>query len=44
MDDLIEEGLRKTAQKLVEKEKKIDGDLITADKDGKVKKVPARDL
>ena len=44
MDDLIEEGLRKTAQKLVEKEKKIDGYLVTTDKDGKVKKVPARDL
>ena len=44
MDDLIEKGLKRTAQKLIEKEKKNDGYLIIAGKDGKVKKVPARDL
>ena len=44
LDNLIEEGLRKTAQKLVEKEKKNDGYIVTTDKDGKVRKVPAKDL
>jgi hypothetical protein len=44
MDPLIEQGLKKTAEKLIQKEKKNDGYLIIAGKDGKVKKVPARDL
>ena len=44
MDALIEEGLKKTAQKLIEKEKKNNGYLIVAGKDGKVKKIPAKDL
>ena len=44
MDDLIEQGLKRTAEKLIEKEKKNDGYLVIAGKDGKVRKVPARDL
>jgi hypothetical protein len=44
MDDLIEQGLKRTALKLIEKEKKNNGYLIIAGKDGKVKKVPAKDL
>jgi len=44
MDNLIEEGLKRTAKKLIEKEKKNDGYLVIAGKDGKVKKIPAKDL
>lgn len=44
MDDLIEQGLQRTAQKLIAQEKKNDGYLVVAGKDGKVKKIPAKDL
>ena len=41
---LLEKSLEKVRAKLIETEKKNDGYLVIADKDGKVKKVPARDL
>jgi hypothetical protein len=44
MDLLIEEGLKRTAIKLIEKEKKNNGYFIFSDKDGNPIKVPAKDL
>ena len=41
---LLETSLKKAREKLIEKEKKNDGYLVIAGKDGKVRKVPARDL
>jgi hypothetical protein len=46
-DDLseqLDQGLQKARKKLIEKEKKNNGYLVIAGKDGKVKKIPAKDL
>ena len=42
--EAIEKGLQKVSQKLVAEAKKNDGYLVIAGKDGKVKKIPAKDL
>jgi hypothetical protein len=44
LDNLIEKGLRKVSEKLIEEEKKKDGYLIISDKNGNPIKVPAKDL
>ena len=41
---LTEEGLRQVRKKLIKEEKEKNGYLIIAGKDGKVKKVPAKEL
>jgi len=40
----LEKSLKKVWEKLVEEKKKNNGYLVVSDKDGKVKKIPARDL
>ena len=40
----LEKSLAKVRKKLIEEEKKINGYLVVSDKDGKVKKIPAKDL
>ena len=40
----LEKSLEKVRRNLIETEKKNDGYLVVAGKDGKVKKVPAKDL
>jgi hypothetical protein len=42
--ELTNEGLCLVKKKLIEKEKKNDGYLVIAGKDGAVKKIPAKDL
>lgn len=44
LDEKIEAGLKKTAEKLISDEKKKNGYLIISGKDGKVKKIPASEL
>lgn len=44
LTEALREGFHKTRKKLIEKEKKNNGYLIVTDKDGKVKKIPAKDL
>jgi hypothetical protein len=44
LDEKIEAGLKRTAEKLINEEKKKNGYLIIAGKDGKIKKIPAREL
>jgi hypothetical protein len=41
---IIEEGLKKVSEKLIAETKKENGYLILADKEGNIKKVPAKDL
>jgi hypothetical protein len=41
---LLEKSLQKVRVLLIEKEKKDGGYLVVAGKDGKVKKIPAKDL
>ena len=41
---LLEKSLQKVRAELIEKEKKVNGYLVVAGKDGKVKKIPAKDL
>jgi len=41
---LLETSLKKAREKLIEKEKKNDGYLVIAGKDGKIMNVPAKDL
>jgi hypothetical protein len=38
------DGLVVVRKRLIEKEKKNNGYLVVADKNGKIKKIPARDL
>ena len=40
----LEKSLEKVRKNLIESEKRNNGYLVIADKDGKVKKVPAKDL
>lgn len=40
----LQKGLRKVSEKLIAKTKKNGSYLVVADKDGKVKKVVAKDL
>lgn len=40
----LEEGLKKVSEKLIAETKKENGYLILADKEGNIKKVPAKDL
>ena len=40
----LDKSLEKVRKQLIEAEKKNDGYLVIAGKDGKVKKVPAREL
>ncbi|HEY8968705.1 MAG TPA: hypothetical protein VIM64_06425 [Puia sp.] len=40
----LEKSLKKVWEKLVEEKKKNNGYLVVSDKDGKVKKIPAKDL
>jgi len=40
----LEKSLEKVRKKLIEEVKKNNGYLVIGDKDGKVKKIPARDL
>jgi hypothetical protein len=42
--ETTKEGLILVRKKLIEKEKKNNGYLVVADKNGKIKKIPARDL
>ena len=44
MDELIEKGIKKAGSRLIKEEKKNNGYLIIADKNGNVIKVPAKDL
>lgn len=44
LDELIEKGLKKVSEKLIDEEKKKDGYLVISDKDGKPVKKPAKDL
>ena len=44
LDANIEKGLKKTASKLIADQKKIGGVLILGDKEGKIKRVPAKEL
>jgi hypothetical protein len=41
---LTNEGLALVKKRLIEKEKKNNGYLVVADKDGKIKKIPASEL
>lgn len=40
----LEKGLEKARKKVIEMEKKNNGYIVISDKDGKVKKIPAKDL
>lgn len=40
----IEKGLKKVSQRLIAEEKARNGYLIISDKNGNIKKVPAKDL
>lgn len=40
----LEKSLEKVRKALIEAEKKADGYIVIADKDKKIKKIPARDL
>jgi len=40
----LEKSLEKVRKQLIEKIKKNNGYLVVSDKDGKVKKIPAKDL
>ena len=40
----LKEGFEKVRKILIDKEKKANGYLIVSDKNGKVKKIPAKDL
>ena len=40
----LQQGFQKVRKKLIEKEKKNNGYLVIAGKDGLVKKIPAKDL
>jgi hypothetical protein len=40
----LEKALKKVSEKLIAEEKAAGGYLIVSDKDGNIKKVPARDL
>ena len=40
----LEKSLEKVRKKVIETEKKNGGYIVIADKDGKVKKIPAKDL
>ena len=40
----LEKSLKKVWEKLIEEEKKNNGYIVISDKDGKVKKIPAKDL
>jgi hypothetical protein len=42
--ELLEKGLAQTRKKLIAEEKKKNGYLVVSDKDGRVKKIPAKDL
>ena len=44
LSDKLAEGFQRARKKLIEEEKKNNGFLIVADKNGKVVKIPARDL
>ncbi|MDZ4806867.1 MAG: hypothetical protein SGI96_01205 [Bacteroidota bacterium] len=44
LDAKIEKGLKKTATKLIGEKKRNNGLLIVADKNGKVKKIPASEF
>ncbi len=44
LDAKIEKGLKKTATKLIGEKKRNNGLLIVADKNGKIKKIPASEL
>jgi hypothetical protein len=44
LSDQIQVALDKAIKKLIEQEKARGGYLVTADKDGKIIKVPAKDL
>lgn len=44
LDEKIEKGLKKTAEKLIANQKKKGGTLIIADKKGKIKEILATDL
>ena len=44
LDDKIEKGLQKTADKLIADQRKTGGVLIFGDKKGKIKKIPASEL
>ncbi len=44
LDAKIEKGLKKTATKLIREKKRNNSLLIIADKNGKVKKIPASEL
>ncbi|WP_423146975.1 hypothetical protein [Rubrolithibacter danxiaensis] len=40
----LEKAISEVSRKLIEQEKKNDGYLIISDKDGTIKKIPAKDL
>lgn len=42
--ELTKEGLKATKKKLIKETKKQKSYLIVADKNGKIKKIPAKDL
>ena len=44
LSDKIQVALDKAIKKLIAEEKARDGYLVVSDKDGKIKKIPARDL
>lgn len=44
LSERLDQGLQKARKLLIEKEKKNNGYLVVAGKDGKVKKIPAKDL
>lgn len=42
--DAIEKGLKKTSKKLIAETKKNNSYIIVSDKNGNIKKIPAKDL
>lgn len=44
LTEKLKKGFEKVRKKLIEKEKKENGYLVTGTKDGQVKKIPAKDL
>ena len=44
LSDALKKGLKEVSEKLIAETKDTNGYLVIADKNGKVKKVPAKDL
>ena len=44
LSDALKNGLDKARKKLIEEEKKRNGFLVVSDKNGVIKKIPAKDL